>query len=229
MSSKRTVARNLVCNAAGMSAHLLTGFVVFPLLVTCLGQERYGLWILVGSLTGYFGLIDLGLCAAVGRHIAFHRARNDQAGVNSVVSTSLALLGGAAVLVLLGTAAVRPLFFRLIEVPPDQVEAVNLALMLVGLNLALTFGFQIFESTLWALQRFDVLNAVLIPALAVRTALSFYFIPRGYGLVALALIVLATNVVPALLKVAICFRLEPGLRIGPRHVSREQARKLFGY
>ena len=34
----------------------------------------------------------------------------------------------------------------------------------VGLNLALMFCFQAFESILWALQRFDILNAVLIPA-----------------------------------------------------------------
>lgn len=50
-----------VWNIAGMAVGILAGFVVAPFLVRRLGETSYGLWIPIGSLTGYFGLLDLGV------------------------------------------------------------------------------------------------------------------------------------------------------------------------
>lgn len=229
MSSTRVVARNVLCNWAGMAAHMLTGFVLAPFLVRHLGVERYGLWILVSSLTGYFALLDLGVGAAVGRNVAYRRAQGDAEGVNAILSTALVLLSAVAVLTLLGTAGVIAAFPYLFSVPPDQAGAVPLALFIVGLNLAVTFPSYVFDGTLWALQRFDLLNAVAIPVQAARVGLTFYLVPRGGGLVALALIIFGTTLAGIAVKAVICSRLEPRLWPRPRYVRREAAQTLWGY
>src|SRR5262249_6908099 len=158
MDIKRTVARNVLWNWAGYGVPMLAGFVVAPFLLHRLGETTYGLWILIASLSGYFGLLDLGMRGSVGRNIAFHRGKGDPEGVNAMLSTAAAVMCAAGALALLGTFGVLFLFFQLLDVPPGQADSVRLALLLVGLNLALWIPTNIFDATLWAYQRFDLIN-----------------------------------------------------------------------
>src|SRR4051794_30859059 len=118
--SAKGIAQNVVWNCAGMAANLLAGFVVVPYLVRRLGQTNYGLWILVASFTNYFSLLDLGIRAAVGRQVAFYKAKGDVGGFNATVNTALVILGACGVLALLAMLAITLLFFRLYDVPPEQ-------------------------------------------------------------------------------------------------------------
>src|SRR5438128_12659616 len=223
------LARNAVWNWAGMATHLLTGFVVAPFLVHHLGQTGYGLWILIASLTGYFAVLDLGVGGSVGRNVAFLRAKNDRDGVNSLVSTALAILSGVAGLVLLATLGALALFFVLFDVEPAQADAARLALLLVGCNLAVSFLLGIFDGLFWAMHRFDLQNLIDIPTVLLRAWLTFLLIGQGHGLVALALITLLTTVAAGLAKLVICFVLDRGLRFRMSLIGTESARGLYGY
>jgi O-antigen/teichoic acid export membrane protein len=229
MGLKRVIARNVIWNWAGVVTSMAAGFVVAPFLVRRLGETTYGLWILMASLNGYFGLLDLGLRASVGRYIAFHRAKNDQEGVNTILSTALGVLSGVALLGLLLTAGVMMVFFHLFEVPPDQVAATRLALFIVGLNLAAMLPLNVFDATLWGFQRFDALNATDIVMVMIRTVLTFWLIGQGHGLVTLALLTLLLTLAGAGAKAVIGFRLNPELRLGPTHVRAWAVRRLYGY
>src|SRR5678816_2847734 len=98
MELRRKIARYVLWYVSGMSAGMLVGFVVAPFLIHRLGETGYGLWVLIGSLTGYFGLLDLGVRGSVGRFIAYHRAQGDQRGVNATLTTALMVLCGVACL-----------------------------------------------------------------------------------------------------------------------------------
>ena len=115
---RHVVARNIFWNWAGMLVDLAAGFIIAPFLVRRLGVTDYGLWIVIGSLTGYFSLVDLGLRAAVGRHLALERARNDWSAVNSTLSSALAMfavMGAIAVVVYekLGVMILKRTWFNL--------------------------------------------------------------------------------------------------------------------
>jgi O-antigen/teichoic acid export membrane protein len=229
MNTKKIIARNAVCNWAGMGTTMLVGFLIAPFLVHQLGSLTYGLWIVIGSLTSYFLVLDLGIGGSVGRNVAFFRARNDLAGINGILSTAFFYLCGAAALALLATVGALFLFFHFIAVEPDQHNAAQLALLLVGLNFALALPLQSFDGILWAYQRFDLQNAVDIPIVLIRAGLTWWFIGSGYGLVALASITLATSLTGQFAKAALALWLEPGLRVRLALIDRESAKGLFGY
>src|ERR1019366_9982088 len=73
----RTITRNVLSTWSGYVATLLIGFFLAPFIVHRLGNTGYGVWTLVVSLTGYFGLLDLGLRQSVGRFVAHHVALQD--------------------------------------------------------------------------------------------------------------------------------------------------------
>src|ERR1700730_16315922 len=63
-------ARNVLSNWA---TYLLSGAVSFflsPFIVRHLGNSAYGVWVLLVSLTGYLGFLDLGIRGAVTRYVA---------------------------------------------------------------------------------------------------------------------------------------------------------------
>ncbi len=87
--------------------------LMMPFIVHTLGDRIYGLWALVATLLGYYGLLDFGLTPAVCQHIAVALGRGDREACNGVVAASLRffLLVGALVLLLSGVvAACAPLF-----------------------------------------------------------------------------------------------------------------------
>src|SRR5260370_19642730 len=74
----------LVVFANGAVGLLLTPFVLHHL-----GDEAFGLWVLVVTLAGYYGLFDLGVGSAVLRYVAHRRALGPKHGVNEVRGPAL--------------------------------------------------------------------------------------------------------------------------------------------
>jgi O-antigen/teichoic acid export membrane protein len=228
MANHTRTVWNITTNTAGVVVNMASGLVVMPYLIQTLGTGTYGLWILIGTLTGYFGVLDLGISAALGRLIAAHRARGELEHVNVVMSTACALLLVVFAIVCLATSVALVVFPLLFAVPADHTLDVRYALILVGLTLALSFPTSIFMGFLWGHERFDLQNAVDIPVLVVRTVLSMTVVSAAaMPLTTLGAITLGVLIMGSVLRMVLCFRLEPGLQISWKHVRRSKVRQIF--
>ena len=64
------VAWGTALRIINIGATALVSIVMMPFIVRMLGDRMYGLWILVATFVGYYGLADLGLSSAVNRFMA---------------------------------------------------------------------------------------------------------------------------------------------------------------
>lgn len=230
MSTTRALGRNAAWNVAGMAVEMATGFLVMPFLIAHLGRETYGVWVVIGALSIYLVLLDLGIRGAVGRHVALYRAAGDRAAVNRTVTAGAAVLAALGLVAVAATFAGEGLFFRAFpDVPGDQRAAAGDALRLMGVTIGLFLVGTAFDATLWGLQRFDWLNKVDIPASLLRLGLTFGWVGAGGGLVALAAINLLTMGGAAAAKSVLCFRADPGLRVGPAWLTRAAVRETVAF
>jgi O-antigen/teichoic acid export membrane protein len=218
---------NMTANTAGTVINMLSGLIVMPYLIRTLGSGTYGLWILIGTMAGYFGVLDLGVSTALGRLVAAHRARGEHDRVNQVMSTSFALLLIVFVIVCAATGIALVIFPRVFLVPANELVDVRYALILVGLNLALTFPGFTFAGFLWGHERFDLENGVRIPCLIIRAVLSITAVSASMPLMSLGVIVFGVDTLGNLARMVLCFKLDPDLRLAWHHVRRGKVREIF--
>lgn len=230
MSRARVYARNLLANWVGYFANVVVAFCLAPFVVSSLGHAAYGVWTVLTALTGYLGLVEMGTQAGLGRFVNFHLGRGDVEKANQTLNAALAFfvaVGGALLVVALGlTWSFEYLFTK---VPPELVTGAKPALLLVAVNLWLSFLAAAFGQVLTAHERFDLQNAVTLAVLAIRTVGTVWVLQAGRGLLALAAVQVASSVMGVGLSFLLARRAFPGMRLGWSHLRRDRLRELLGF
>jgi O-antigen/teichoic acid export membrane protein len=168
-------------NYAGQATTLLTWFLLTPFLVTQLGDDAYGLFVLVTALAGYTTLLDLGVTSSVTRYVAALRAQSDFDGLRRLVATgfvvSLALCG---ITVALGVA-LAPLVPDAFGVPDDERETARNLVYLAAISAGLVFPTGTLFAVLRGLQRYDLANALGVVATLLVAAATVVAVLAGGG------------------------------------------------
>jgi O-antigen/teichoic acid export membrane protein len=223
------ILRNVLSNWTSYLITAVVAFMLTPVVVHSLGATGYGLWTLVLSITGYFGLLDLGIRSSVSRFLARHLALNDDRAVNATASGAFLILACGAIVALLGTVAIVVFFFDSFRVEPEYARAGRIALLITGVNVGFVLPLGIFSAILFASERFDVVSGVTIAMELARAALVVWLLRNGFGLIALALVALAITLFQYSAMGVIAKALHPRLKIGLRHLDWGVCRELFGF
>jgi len=221
--------RNIFSNWTSVALNLAVAFLLTPFLVHSLGDSRYGLWVLVLSVTGYMGLLDTGLRVAIVKHTAQHNARGDSEGLNRVLFTGLSLYGSLSVLVVLLSLCAAAFFDRLFIVPPAELETGRVLAFVAGLNVALSLPLGIFGGLLAGLQRYDLLTGAGIIVLLVRTVAIVAAVSNGLGLLTLGWIHVASQVLNGVILLRMARTQFPKMDLRPRRLEGASVRSLYAY
>jgi O-antigen/teichoic acid export membrane protein len=89
---------------------IVNRFVAVPLTITLLGQEKYGLWLIIGSLIGWLGFSDLGIPAALQNRLIQVLRSEGEERARAVGAFALRLLLGIGAVVFLVGAIVAVTF-----------------------------------------------------------------------------------------------------------------------
>ncbi len=223
-------ARNLAANWISQAAMLVVLFFLSPYIVHTLGMVEYGLWSLLTVLTGYMGLLDLGIAASTGRFIVLYLGKDDRRAVDETIRTALGFYSALGLLIvavglLLGW--LFPFFFR--SIPAEYHLVAQLLLPLLAVNVWLSVISGVFSSVLAAHERFDLARSVDLMVLVLRTAAVVVLLASGYRIVALALVTLGAHAVALAGNYVLARRVYPALRVWPVVLDGARLRELFGY
>lgn len=237
MSVRGTVTRNTLFNTIGRAWDAVVSLILIAYIVATIGTEQYGLWAIVGALTGYATLFDVGLGSAYGKYIAEHRARDEDDAIAGVVSTGLMFYTlFAAVFVAIAWPCVELLLNllgnseRFGDFASETVQADLAFLLRWGLVLfAASNLIAPFTAMQTGFQRMDVTNGISALAALVKLGATLAFLEAGFGVRGLIYANAAVLGVFAVLTIGAAFRLHPRLRIGPRHAGLDTFRRLFAF
>lgn len=204
-------------------------FFLSPYIVAKLGNTAYGIWALLMALTGYLGLLDLGVRSAVTRYVAKFHVQGDHVESGRVVSSALAVFGASGLLAVSISLGLAAFVHRLFQIPETYAEIAQLVLLIAGLNVAVSLVSGVFGGIVAGLQRFDLSNLIEILSTTCRAAAIVVALDSGKGLLGLALIQLSFSLGNLCAYVVVSRRLYPELRARPADCDRPHLKLIFSF
>lgn len=205
------------------------GFWMLPFLITHLGSEDYALWVLIGSIISSYYLMDLGLNHTVTRYVARYIHTEEYSRVNQLINTALLIYSVLGITLLIFT--MLAVFFIAPEIvnDPEDLKTAQAILLISGLSLSLEFPSKAFPGIISAYLRHDTIALVKMLGTIVSALMIYFFISDGYGVITLAVISLATNIVTTLFFIYYSYNLFSALDIGKKHISKNDMLEIFHF
>ena len=223
------VLRGTVSNYLGRLVVLGTGFLLTPFILSQLGQTTYGLWVLVGSLVTYGSLLDFGFSGAVIKYVAEYRARGELDRARSLVATVLCFYSALGLVFSIASVALAPVIPQIFNLPPEERETATWLVVLMGTGLGLSLPCITSGAVLRGLQRYDIVNLLIVVSTVISTIGTVALLLLGagvLGLVALNNLIILAMQAPSVWCV---HRLAPELRFGWRGARWDQVRKVVSF
>jgi len=187
-TSKRLVY-NTFFNVVTLVSNAVIGFFLVPFFLGRLGQAKYGIWFLIaGSIFRYGPLLSMGLNSAINRYIPVYLAKNDDEGIQRVISTSLFFFFVPAIVLIVATVVVYYNLGSWFAIRPELLGSAEMLLLVVGFCSACAMPLQSFSAVLSGLQRYDIINLAILSTLLARTAILVILLSRGCGLLTMGIV-----------------------------------------
>lgn len=189
------VASGVLLNVTAMVVVSAAGFLLTAYLIQRLGAPAFGAWVVIMSVLAYSSILDFGVGLTVMRFVAEVAHHPDRREANRVVSTAVAVFTGVGLVVLVAGLALAPLLADVVGIAAHERGDFVTAFRISAVALALTFPSAVWTAVLQGLQDFGRLNMWIVgQSLAVMGG-QIAAVSAGYGIVALALVGAAGNVV----------------------------------
>jgi O-antigen/teichoic acid export membrane protein len=225
---RNEIIKNVTSSWFSLGVNILVGVFLSPFILHRLGNTAYGAWVLVFSVTGYYGLFDLGVRSSIIRYVSTYTATNDMEGLSGLINTSLAGYVGIGAVAMAATVAVSGSVDFLFRMPAAFVGTARLLFLIVGASVALGFPAGVFAGILEGLGRFYVVSVTNLLATLLRAALIVVALTHGYGLLAVAIITVSLPLVSSIVRAVIVFRVLP-IHVGWKYVHRSSLREIASY
>jgi len=239
-NSKKIDARpvlNVLSNWGGFLFSAVVSFFLGPYILGKLGTTSYGMWALITSLVGYFGLLDLGVRSAVTKFIASYHGAGDHERASDVKSAAMLAFAIAGLVALVIAAGISLFVGRIFSIPPGSEEVARVAIMIMAANVAVALITGVYGGVLTARHRFDLSNAVNIVGVIVRSSAIVIALEtvttmthQADQIIILAVIQLCGSVVQLILARILSRKAYPEAETRIRRAfSPESMRKIFSF
>ena len=183
----------VIISYIGQIVNILTGFIYTPIMLKILGQSEYGLYQLVYSVVSYLGLLSLGFGSSYMRFYAREKAQDDEDGIARlngmfliifcVISTVCIICG------IIMLTQIKSIFGS--GLTDAEYSIAKVLMMLMIINLALTFPNSVFNCIVTSQERFLFQKSLILIQYIMNPFLTLPILLLGGGSIGM---VMATTV-----------------------------------
>ncbi|MCC6485827.1 MAG: oligosaccharide flippase family protein [Armatimonadetes bacterium] len=226
---KGRLGLNVVSNYLAFALNFVLGLYLVRYLLQSLGDERLGVWSLIGSILMYLGMVDLGFGASVQKYVAEYAAQGEEDRISRLLSTTMLMFCGLGALLVVLAAVVSPLLGTVLKMSPQHVAEARIALVLMGLVQGVALPIGVIGGALTGLQRMDINNFVGAFGTVANTALVIAFVHFGFGLPGICAAYLVVMAPIAVVRYVAMKRILPRLRLSASLFDRKLVRATSTY
>ncbi|MCX5799998.1 MAG: polysaccharide biosynthesis C-terminal domain-containing protein [Candidatus Eisenbacteria bacterium] len=220
---------NVASNWAFYILNIGVAFYLSPFMVRMLGDSQFGAWNILVSLTGYMGLVDLGVRSAVVKYAAEYWTKKDYARLTSQFYSSFLslVIGGSALLIV--ALAVRDHLALWLHIGGSLGEPFAASILPSALAVIFSIGSGLISGYMYGVGRYDISNLAGTITLVLRTTGIVLVLSRGGGLPELAWVVAITAILSCPVSFLMLRPLIPSLRFSTASFSLESWLEVVRY
>ena len=204
------MARHSVLAFSGYAIPLAVAFVAIPFAADALGPARFGLLGLAWALVEYLSFVDLGLGRTTVRFVA-HSIGAGGRDLRQTVAVAVASQGVVAVVAALIVAAIAPrLAHDVFSLEPGVRAEAAAMFYAVAANLGIVVIIGALRGILEGAHRFDISNAIKIPAATAATLVPAVGAIAGMSLATIFWGVFIVRILAVIVTVVLIPRVVPG-------------------
>jgi O-antigen/teichoic acid export membrane protein len=230
MSFTDKLVKNTYFHLLSQAVNLLSPFILIPVIISSIGAEDYGIYVLVLGFIGTFGLLDLSFSSSFVKFIAeyYNKKQNDK--LIEIINTGFLFYLIFSTLTVITALLISDYLFGLVNIPPEKYA---LAKNVFYLSLSIFFfgsSFGIFNSLLIGLQKmYQGAIASIFVSIGYFTAVLILMLTHS-GLFSLMIAQLASGIISVVITLILAKRNLPGLVVTPRKftISRLKEMSKFG-
>lgn len=212
-----------------MAVSIGLGLIVTPIIIRRLGSESYGLWGVVASFVGFYGLFDFGLSSAVSRFLGNAIGAKDIKEFNRVASTGKCMFTVASLVVVLFAVVMTKPVQSILLIPEAYTKQFSVLVSLSSISVAISLAMAVYGGALLASEDFVALSCINTGVAVIRSLSSLLSILAGKGVVGLAAVNLASGVLEQFIIFLRCRKRIPQMRASFFCFETKVARTLIGF
>lgn len=141
MEVKKNIYKNFLAGLFGKFGQVGVRLLQVPILISYLGVEQYGTWILLSSIPSWLSISNLGFGTVAGNDAAIAAGENNIARIEEIYSSTMVGVVGLVVILSFGCALIVGLVDWNIFLETTNLQLVETQLILLALSLTVLIGF----------------------------------------------------------------------------------------
>lgn len=175
---------------------LLISLIYTPIVIRLLGQSEYGLYSMIGSISAYLSILDLGLGNAMVRFTARNRAignSDSESKLNGMFLILYSIIG-------LITIVIGIFVYNSIDnvfgqgLSSLEIQKAKIMVIILIINFSLSFPLSIFGSIMQAYEKFVVLKMISLLRSTIIPLFTLPFLFFGFGSITMVLVSTLVNI-----------------------------------
>jgi O-antigen/teichoic acid export membrane protein len=150
VKAKKNILASFVIKGLGIAISL----VLVPLTINYINPSRYGIWLTLSSIVGWFSFFDIGFGNGLRNKLAEAKAKGEEELAKIYVSTTYAILSIIIGIVLVLFLCINPFvnWAKVLNTTPDMAGELSILVIIVFVFFCLRFVFQLINTVLSANQ-----------------------------------------------------------------------------
>lgn len=226
MSLTDKLIKNTYFHLLSQAVNFLTPFILIPVIISSVGTEDYGIYVLVLGFIGTFGLLDLSFSSSFVKFIAEYHNKKQNDNLIEIINTGFTFYLIFSAVIVIIAIFISDYLFGLVNIPPVKIPlAKNVFYISLGIFFfASSFG--IFNSLLIGLQKmYQGAVASIFVTLAYFAAVLVLMIMKA-GLMSLVTAQLASGIVSVIITLILAKKNLPGLMVTPRKFTLTRLKEM---
>ncbi len=226
---KRKIVRNTIANYTFRLIVIVINLLLLPFIVDKIGVIAYGIYALVGAITGYFGLLDMGISPALVKHVAEDYANKDINKLNETVNAGFFFFLAMGIISFVSFIIIGMFFIQYFNMPYEYESTAKILMYITAIATLFGFPLRSFTGILIGLQKHHLTSGIGIISSIINAVVIVIILSMGGDLIEMVFYSILFSLINPLLTIFFINKILPELTIHWRCVKKKTTQKIFRY